>query len=370
MKGQKVIFLYFIVSLLMISSCRFTTKEVVKKTDSEQETKKVQVKGDLPTVAIVTTGGTIAEKRDTKTGGLVPVVSGKDLLEAIPGLDKIAKIKVIEFSDIDSSQMTPEIWSNLSKKVDEVLQDKKIKGVVVTHGTDTMAEGAYFLDLTLQSKKPVVFVGAMRGASSLSPDGPDNIYNAILQVTSPEAQHFGVTVTLNQYINSASYVRKTNTTNVQTFNSGNRGYLGYIAMGKVHKLNDRICGKKIKLPEKLAKVILIKTFAGDDGTLVKYAVDTGARGLVIEGVGAGNVNKQVYKVIEYALSKKIIVVIATRVFNGAVYPIYGDEGGGEKLQKIGAILAGDLPGPKARLLLMLGLSNGLSKKEIANYFEY
>jgi len=333
-----------------------------------KEEKKVK---DLPTVVIVTTGGTIAEKADPKTGAAVPAVSGADLIQAVPELGKLANIKVIEFCNVDSSRITPEQWRGLSQKVDEVLKDPKVQGVVVTHGTDTMAEGAYFLDLTLQSKKPVVFVGAMRDGSDLSPDGPANLYNAVLQVVSDEAKDFGVTVTLNQYINAARHVRKTETTNVQTFNSGENGYLGYIAMGKVRTFHHPIREKKIPLPKKLsAEVVLFRTFAGDDGRFIRYAVDTGAKGMVIEGVGAGNVNQDVFAAIKYALSKKVVVVISTRVFNGAVYPIYGGDGGGKTLQTAGTILGGDISGPKARIKLMLLLSQKSVPKDLKQYFEF
>ena len=324
----------------------------------------------LPMVVVVTTGGTIAEEASPKTGAAVPAVSGQALVRAVPGLDKLAHIQVVPFSNIDSSHMTPELWRNLSEKVDEILQNPQVKGVVVTHGTDTMAEGAYFLDVTLTSTKPVVFVGAMRDASDLSPDGPANMYNAVVQVTSQEAQNFGVTVTLNQYINSARYIRKTETTNVQTFNSGENGYLGYIAVGKVHKFHDRIPAVKLVLPKKLADVALLKTYAGDDGSFVRYAVDHGAQGIVVEALGAGNVNPEVFAAIQYALSKKVVVAIATRVFNGAVYPIYGDVGGGKTLQDAGAILVGDMTSPKARLLLMLALSNQATVEDIKNYFKF
>lgn len=398
MKVRRIIFLSLLICLITSNSYGFTkayeyirtsrpVTSIFGEVEKEQkETPKLklrpkpkhvilqeqpQYKPDpkLPTVAIVTTGGTIAEKRDPKTGGAVPAISGKDLVEAVPGLEKVANIQVFPFSNIDSSQMTPEIWAKLSKKVDEVLKDPKIKGAVVTHGTDTMAEGAYFLDLTVQSKKPVVFVGAMRDASDLSPDGPANIYNAVLQAASEEAKKFGVTVTLNQYINAARAVRKTQTTNVQTFNSGEKGYLGYIVMGKVHTFNVPLIKQKIPIPEKLPKVVLLKTFAGDDGRFVRYAIDTGAKGIVVEGVGAGNVNAKVYEAIKYALNKKIPVVIATREYNGAVYPIYGDKGGGATLQKAGAILAGDLISPKARILLILAIPQVSDVKELKKYFK-
>jgi len=310
---------------------------------------------ELPKVAIVTTGGTIAEKTDPKTGGAVPAVSGDDLIKAVPGLDKIADIKVINFSNIDSSQMTPEIWANLSRKVDEILKDKNIKGAVVTHGTDTMAGGAYFLDLTLKSDKPVVFVGAMRDASDLSPDGPANILNAVIQASSNEAKDWGVTVTLNQYINSARDVRKTQTSNVQTFESGEKGYLGYISMGKVHRFNDRLKRKKLPLPKKLPKVALVADYAGSSGNFIRYAADSGIDGVLVVAVGAGNVNADMFEAIKYALKKKIPVVIATSVYYGSVLPVYADQGGGRVLEEAGAILAGDLAPGNARILLMLAI---------------
>lgn len=318
---------------------------------------------DLPTVAIITTGGTIAEKLDPKTGGAVPAVSGKDLLEAVPGLSKTADIKVVEFSNIDSSQMTPEMWAKLSRAVDEILADPAIKGAVITHGTDTMAEGAYFLDLTLKSDKPVAFVGAMRDASDVSPDGPANILNAVVQVCSEQAKDWGVTVTLNQYVNSARNVRKTNSTNVQTFDSGDKGYLGYICMGGVIRYNDAPGRLKLPLPAALPKVALLETFAGDDGAFVRYAADHGAKGIVMEGVGAGNVNAQVNEAIKYAIAQKVEIVITTSVYHSGVWPMYGDQGGGATLEKEGVILGGDLTGPKARLLLMLALGQAKHDRE-------
>ena len=323
----------------------------------------------LPTVVVVATGGTIAEATDPKTGGAVPTLTGEGLIAAVPGLAKIANIEMVNFCDIDSSQMTPEIWAKLSAKVDEFLRRSNVAGAVVTHGTDTMAEGAYFLDLTLKSRKPVVFVGAMRDASDVSPDGPANILNAVTQVLSPEAKSWGVTVTLNQYVCSARNVRKTQTTNVQTFTDGEKGYLGYIAMGKVQHFNDRPPRLSLAVPKKLPDVPLITQYAGSDGRFVRHAVDSGAAGIVVEGVGAGNVNAAINESILYALKNKVPVVITSRVGHGAVMPIYGDEGGGETLEREGAILAGDLPGPKARLLLMLALPRvGNDTRKLKEFF--
>ncbi|MCP4579078.1 MAG: asparaginase [Deltaproteobacteria bacterium] len=324
----------------------------------------------LPSVAIVTTGGTIAEKADPKTGKSVPAVSGEELVKAVPGLEKIANIGVLNFMNIDSSQMTPEVWLKLSKKVNDIIKRPDITGVVVTHGTDTMAEAAYFLELTVDSHKPVVFTGAMKDASAPCSDGPGNILNAVIQASSKKARGWGVTVTLNNYVNGARNVRKTQTTNVQTFESGEKGYLGYVYNGKVTRFNNRLHNIKLPLPSTLPKVVFFSTYAGDNGDFIRYAVDKGAKGLVIDGLGAGNVNVKTCKAILYALSKNVPVVVSTRVYYGSVEPAYGDEGGGGMLEKKGVILAGDLMGTKARLLLMLALAEvGNNREDLRRYFE-
>ena len=324
---------------------------------------------DLPTVAVVSTGGTIAEKIDPKTGGAVPAVSGADLIKAVPGLSKVANLAVFELCNIDSSQMTPQIWAQLSSKVKELLERDEIAGVVVTHGTDTMAEGSWFLDITIRGDKPVVFTGAMNDASSPFPDGPGNLMNAVTLAASGEARGWGVVVCLNNYVNSARDVRKSQTTNVQTFNSGEKGYLGYVSGGRVQRFNEREKRLYIPLSDKLPKIVYLSTYAGADGSLVLYAVQSGAKGIVIDGFGSGNVNEATFKAIEYALSNKVQVVISSSVPNGSVEPVYGDEGGGKTLQKSGCILAGNLKGPKARLLLMLALAYyGNDKDKLAEMF--
>ncbi len=317
-------------------------------------------KAGLPTVAIITTGGTIAEKSSREAGGDVPAVSGRALVDAIPGLAARANIAVLNFSDIDSSQMTPQHWARLSKVTDDVLARDDIAGAIITHGTDTMDGAAYFLDVTLTSDKPVVFTGAMNDASSLVPDGPANILDAVTQVLSPNARDWGATVTLNHFVNSARDVRKTQTTNVQTFMSGEKGYLGYVFGNTVVRINDRVRRVRLALPDgaaaRLPDVPLLASYAGADGRFVRFAAENGADGLVIEGVGAGNVDANVYKAIKSVLARNIPVVISSPVYYGAVEPIYADEGGGKTLQMAGCILAGDLMAGKARLLLMIGLA--------------
>jgi L-asparaginase len=323
----------------------------------------------LPHVVIVTTGGTVAMKLDEKTGALVPAVSGKDLIEAVPGLADIATIETTEFINIDSSQMTPQIWRDLSEKVDSILVREDVTGVVVTHGTDTMEEGVFFLQSTLKSKKTVAFVGAQRSASDLSADGPANIYDAVMTVVSPDSKGWGAVLVMDQYVNEARYTQKSHTTNPHTFMSGQFGYVGYVVNNKLMKFHDVAKTVKVDLPKTLVKVPLFNTYPGDDGSSIKHAVDDGVKGIAVAGLGAGNVSKEVFGSIKYALSKNVPVVIGTRVYEGGVYPMYGSEGGGSTLMKAGAILSKDLALNKARLLLLLGVSNGLKDEELSKLFD-
>ena len=324
--------------------------------------------GELPLVAVVTTGGTIAMKTGAD-GGAVPAVSGQDLLDSVPGLSKIARIRVVPVCNIDSSQMTPEIWLELSAKVDKILAEGSVRGVVVTHGTDTMAAGAFFLNTTLVSNKPVVFTGAMREGSDISPDGPQNIYNAVRQVTLQERGQWGVTLTVNQFVADAFDVRKVHTTNVQCFESGPAGYLGYVGAHGLAVYRRSVPAAKVARPESVPPVALCAMHPGDDGRLVRAAVDLGYRGIVVQAVGAGNVNKAVFEAVRYALGKKVAVVVTTQVQYGGVQAIYGDAGGGVSLKKAGCIFGGRLTSAKAALLLALGLADYGNGEKLRALFE-
>jgi L-asparaginase len=325
--------------------------------------------GNLPLVVVVATGGTIAEKKDPQTGSLVPAVSGQDLIKAVPEISRLARIQVKEFSNIDSSHMTPQIWARLSRETSSILARNDVAGVVITHGTDTMAEAAFFLDVTLGSAKPVVLVGAMRGASELSPDGPANIRDAISLAASPQAQNRGAMVILNQYIWAASCVEKTRTSTVQTFNCGWQGALGNIIDGKTRFFNQRSRLPHLPLPTEMAKVFLITTFAGDQGAMIRAAIRQGAQGIVLEALGQGNVNPKVFQAVKQALAQKITMVITTRVPYEPVLGGYGDVGGGSQLEKAGAILSRELRGPKARLLLMLALPQVKEDEKLKELFK-
>jgi len=322
---------------------------------------------DLPTIAIITTGGTIAEVTDPKTGASVP---GKpdDLIKAVPEILKIANIRLVDFSNIDSSQMTPEIWAKLSKTTDAILRDNNIRGAVITHGTDSMAQGAYFLDLTLKTKKPVVFTGAMRNSSSPFSDGPFNLFTAIRQVVAKDTQNWGVTVTLNQYINSARDVVKTNTVNPQTFNSGMKGYLGYLFASDVYRVNDTLYQEKFPIPKKFPKIYIYQDYPGGGDDVLRFMADQGADAIVIEGLGSGNVNAQVFKGIQYALNKDVLIVVTTIVPEGGAFAVYGDVGGGADLIKHGALFSRHLRSEKARILLLLAMPYVGKDKEKLKYY--
>ena len=323
----------------------------------------------LPTVVVVATGGTIAMKNDPETGEPVPALSGEDLISVVPELRELANIRVNEFSNIPSDYMTPEMWLELSKTIEEVLANSEVTGVVVTHGTDTLAETAYFLDLTLQSDKPVVCIGAQRNASEEDSDGPRNLLNAVRQVLAENASGKGVTVTLNHYINAAREVRKTHTSNVETFASGDYGYLGYVDEDRVVFYRDSLQRQKLPLPSSLPRVDLIAMYTGADGSYVRHAVDTGAEGIVIEAFGWGNVNEPMYEAIKYALDKDVPVVIGTRVYYGRTLPVYGFKGGGATLKEIGAVFSDDLVPWKARILMMLAMPLSQNQQELQAYFD-
>ena len=322
-----------------------------------------------PTVVVVATGGTIAMRFDPDVGGPVPALSGEDLVKAVPELEELAEIKVVNFSNIPSDYMVPEQWIAMSKRVSDILADSEVAGVVITHGTDTLEETAFFLDLTLKNDKPVVCIGAQRNASDKDTDGPRNLLNAVRQILSKGSKGQGVTITFNQYINAARAATKTHASNVQTFESGNYGYLGYVDHDRVIFFTKPLRRQTLPLPSKLPRVELINMYPGADGRLLKYAVDSGSEGIVVSALGWGNVNEPMYEAIRYALNKGVPVVISTRSNLGRTLPVYAFKGGGATLKEIGSVFADDLSPWKARILLMLTLPLTKDQKGLQAYFD-
>lgn len=319
-------------------------------------------------VVVLSTGGTIAMKLDPERG-VVPAVSGQDLVDAVPGLEKVCEVEVREFSNIPSPHMTPGIMLQLARQVEKALDESDVAGVVVTHGTDTVEETAYFHDMYINHSKPVCFTAAMRSAAEISPDGPKNILAAVRTACSPKACNMGALVVLNDTIHAAREVAKTHSANPATFASPFWGALGYVDEDRVI-IRRAPLGRQHIHPEALGgEVPLIKLVTGDDATLLDFFVEQNVAGIVLEAFGRGNVPPAVLPGIERATTRNIPVVLTTRTFSGRVLDVYGYPGGVVTSRAAGAIMGGDLSGPKARLKLMLVLGLTRDPEKIASYFD-
>jgi L-asparaginase len=330
----------------------------------------VAADSELPVCHMIATGGTIAMKIDPVKGAPVPALSGEDLVASVPGLNKVARVRVESLFNISSDYMDPEHWVTIQKAAINALSRDDVAGVMISHGTDTLEETAYFLDLTIASDKPIVLVGAQRNASEPDFDGPRNLINATRICVSPQARGKGVMIALNSQINAAHEATKTNTSDVETFKSGEFGFLGVVDPDRVvfHRTPARRQYIALKVGP-LPRVDIIAIYAGVDGTQVRAAAAAGAKGIVIQALGLGNVNMPVYEAMKEAIKRGIVVVISTRVPNGRVLPVYGTVGGGQTLKEAGAVFADNLSPQKARILLMLALQSTSSTAEIQQLFD-
>jgi len=320
-------------------------------------------------IKILTTGGTIAMKIDPESGGAKPALSGDDLVKAMPGISAFGEIDVEDVANIPSDYMGPDIWRRMAIRLNEILSEEDVPGAVITHGTDTLEETAYFMDLTVKSAKPVVFTGAQRNASEQDCDGPRNLLNAVRIVTEEEALGMGVMVSLNGQICTAKDVTKTHTYAVETFNSGPKGLLGEVVGDQVKFYRKPL--HRLTLPvEKIdSKVDLIAMYTGADGKYIDLAVESGVSAIVIQAFGLGNVSDLFCRAIANAIGKGVIVAISTRVPYGHVFPAYDFEGAGSGLRDLGAIFVGDLSPWKARILLMLALGVTRDIEELQKIFD-
>lgn len=321
-----------------------------------------------PHVELVFTGGTISMEVDQVIGAAIPVKSGEQILASAPGLDAHAEFGINNFAKLPGPHMTPPLMMELARMVRDLLADERTSGVVVTHGTDTLEETAYFLDLVHASEKPVAFVGAMRNASELGWDGPANLLAAVRAVVDPALRGLGVVIVMNDEINAASEATKTHTEAVDTFRSPDYGPLGVVDKDRVILSRRPVTRAHIPMSRTLPDVMLVKMAAGMDGRMVRAAVSSGAAGLVIEALGRGNVPPETLPAIRAAIAAGLPVVIASRCLRGRVLDTYGYPGGGHELKELGCLFAGPLPGQKARIRLMLALAAAKSKEELAGYF--
>jgi L-asparaginase len=319
-----------------------------------------------PHVLIIATGGTIAMRRDPATGGAVPAVTGADLVAAVPGLARLARIEVEEFTNIPSEWMRPALWLQLARRVRDAVAD--VTGVVILHGTDTMEETAFYLDVTVPTDTPIVLTGAQRAASDPDADGPGNILDAVTVAVRSQSRGRGVMVVMGGEIHAARRATKADTEDVDAFDSTAPAEMGHVRGGRVRFTRPAPPRVHVPFPTIAPRVDIIPMYAGADDVALRAALARGAAGLVIEAVGAGNVSEELYRGILEALEAGVPVVISSRVWHGGVRPLYAYPGGGVSLVEGGAILAHDLRPAKARVLLIAALGAGLRGEAIAALF--
>ena len=326
-----------------------------------------------PSVAAVFTGGTIAVSAN-KNSNVVPVLTGREIMERVPEIAQYlpsTRIQVHDFATLPGPHMSPEMMLTLAGFVG-VLQ-QHTDGVVITHGTDSMEECAYFLDLIIGDHTPIVFTGSMHTSTDAAWDGGRNLVDALSVAGSQTFRDSGVMVVMNGYVHAASEVTKTDTLRSDTFRSPDFGPIGTIntlAMDDPRKFRGPRTRHHIPLPEdvELPYVELLQSYSGMDDNLFVAALKGGAKGMVIEAMGQGNVPPGVINGISRAREMNIPVIITSRCLSGPVRPYYTYEGAGRELEKLGCIFSPYLSGPKARIKLMLAIAGGISGDALLQLF--
>jgi L-asparaginase len=330
----------------------------------------------LPRIKVLATGGTIAgaQASQADAGYKSGTFSVDDLIKAVPQLKNIAELSGEQVANIGSQTMNFEVWLKLAKRVNEVLKSDDVDGVVITHGTDTMEETAYFLSLVVKSDKPVVLVGSMRPATAISADGPINLYNGVALAGLPEARGRGPLVVLNDTIHYAREAQKMHTTHMDTFESPNRGIAGVMNTGKAtfyslittrHTTNSDFSIDGLT-PENIPLVVVVYSYVSLGGQVIDALVDHGVKGIVLAGVGDGNTTDAALAALERAAKKGVAVVRSSRTGSGLV-----DRNVEVNDDKLGLIAGMELSPQKSRILLMLGLAKTNDAKALQQmFYEY
>jgi len=318
-----------------------------------------------PKVVLLATGGTIASRYDPALGRTVASQRAEDLLEMLPQVGDFAQVEVENFATIPSFDMSVQFAFGLTRRINEVLARTDVAGVVVTHGTDTMEETSYLADLLLASEKPAVFTGAQRAHDDPQSDGPYNLLNSVRVAASPLTRGLGAVVCFNGTFHAARDVTKVHASAVETFQSYEHGALGDVDGDKVVVHRRPVLRRSFQIDRLEERVELFRLALGVDLRGLEGVIDRGIAGLVIEGFGRGNGPTRLTALVRLAIEKDIIVLVTSRCPAGRVEPLYGGGGGGRDLADAGALFVGDLKGPKARLLLMVLLSNTETRKRVA-----
>lgn len=321
-------------------------------------------------VLVIFTGGTIAMKVDPNLHAAIPALNADEIISSVTNIKKFSELEVLNFSNLPSPHITPDIMMELAGIVKTNLLRKDITGIVVTHGTDTLEETAYMLDLILNNEKPVVIVGAMRNYSELGYDGSSNLSAAICTAISQKAKNKGVLVVMNNEVNAAREVTKTNTLSLDTFKSPEFGPLGIVDNDEVIFYRDLSSHQHIDTDRIENKVALIKSVPGMESDIIDFYIESGYKGIIIEALGRGNVPPAMMSGIIRSIKEGIPVAMVSRCNTGRVLDTYGYDGGGRHLRDVGVIFGGNLPGHKARikLMLILSITNDISK--VKEMFEY
>jgi L-asparaginase len=319
-------------------------------------------------ILILHTGGTISMYEDKRSGEVKP--SGTNpLLESAQAAGHLADLIVEEPFQLPSPHITPREMLMLKERIEHHLEKNGIDGAVITHGTDTLEETAYFLDLTVDTDIPIVVTGAMRSSNEIGSDGLYNFIAAVRTAVHDEARDKGVLVVLNDEIHSAKNVTKTHTSNVSTFQSPQYGPIGIITKKAILFHHQPIGRKKIPVNALSKRVELLKAYAGMDASLFFALGEMKIDGLVIEALGQGNLPPQVLPGIRKLLEEGIPIVLVSRCFNGTVEDVYQYEGGGAQLKRMGIIFSNGLNGQKARIQLMLALERTKDPEKIKEFFQ-
>jgi L-asparaginase len=325
-------------------------------------------------VVVLSTGGTIASTRGGEEEGYASSLAGQEIVAAVPGLEEVARIEVQDVVNVGSTNMTPALWLQVSRRAETALEREEVAGVLVTHGTDTMEETAYFLDLTVESPKPVIMVGAMRAASEWDADGPRNLLDAARVAVSAEAVGKGALVVLNGEIHAAREVTKTHSVAVETFDTPEFGALGIVDADGVRFYRAPLRRQTVAISGDLQggdlpTVDIIPNYAGADGRLIRGLLAQGpVDGLVVEAAGAGNIAAPLFRAVRDARERGIPVVVTSRTHAGRVLPLYAGGGGGTTLRDIGCVFADNLSAQKARVLLIAALTRTKDPEGLRTYF--
>ncbi|MED4204237.1 asparaginase [Neobacillus mesonae] len=314
-------------------------------------------------VVLLTTGGTIASKPNKESGKLASgALTGEELAAMCQLPDDIEVIVESVFQKA-SIHITFDDLLVLKAKIEQYFKDETISGVVVTHGTDTMEETAYFLDLTIKDPRPVVVTGSQRSPEDLGSDVYINLRHAIYTACSSDLHDAGTVVVFNERIFAARYVKKEHASNIQGFNVFGFGYLGIIDNDQVHLYQKPLKRECFAVQSPIPQVDIIKCYIGADGKFIKAARESGVKGIVLEGVGRGQVAPNMMEEIEAAIKAGIKLVITTSAEEGAVYTTYDYLGSAYDLYKKGVILGSDNDSKKARIKLAVALASGLERIE-------